>query len=311
MSENKEKLGVFTKIKGWFGLSRPLFHTVGVLPFLLGTLLAWRLDGVFNLVVFSLGVLAIILIMLSTYYAGECFDYQEDEKSQLRFKSRFAGGTGVTQKGILSREVSLCASIITLLMAGIAGLILQFYFKTGPYTMLLGFLGALPGFFYSTPPVRLVERGFGELFIGFCYGWLPVAAAFYIQVGYIESSISWISIPIGLTIFNVILLNEFPDYPADFSVGKKNMLVRLGKKKGALLYAVLSILAWIAMFFTVVSGISVKALYLYIPVVIISAFVVMMMLKEKYENNKTLEILCGLNIFVNLGTTASYIPAFV
>jgi 1,4-dihydroxy-2-naphthoate octaprenyltransferase len=311
MTGKKAKLGVFLKIKGWVGLSRPPFHMVGLLPFLLGTILAWRLNGVFNLVVFSLGVLAIILIMLSTYHAGEYFDNQEDEKSQWRFKSRFAGGSGVTQAGILSRTVPLCTSIITLLMAGIVGLVLQLYFKTGPYTVLLGCLGALPGFFYSTPPFRLVEKGFGELFIGFCYGWLPVAAAFYIQVGYIESSISWISIPIGLTIFNVILLNEFPDYLADFAVGKKNMLVRLGKKRGTLIYVVLSILAWIAMFFTIVSGISAKALYLYIPIMIISAFVVVMMLKEKYEDNKTLEILCGLNIFINLGTTASYLLALV
>jgi 1,4-dihydroxy-2-naphthoate octaprenyltransferase len=44
---------------------------------------------------------------------------------------------------------------------------------------------------------------------------------------------------------------------------------------------------------------------------IISAFVVVMMLKEKYEDNKTLEILCGLNVFINLGTTASYLLALI
>jgi len=30
--------------------------------------------------------------------------------------------------------------------------------------------------------------------------------------------------------FNVILLNEFPDYEADKATGKKNLLYRLGKK---------------------------------------------------------------------------------
>ncbi len=127
----------------------------------------------------------------------------------------------------------------------LSGLVLQFGLKTGPYTMLLGAAGLFPGFFYSTRPIRLVSSGLGELAIGFCYGWLPVAAAFYIQTGHINSIIHWIALPIGMTIFNVILLNEFPDYPADKKVGKKNMLVRLGIKRGVALYSAVSILAFI------------------------------------------------------------------
>lgn len=309
-TENKTP-DTFTKIYGWFSLSRLPFHIVGILPFLLGTLLAWRLKRVFDIEIFCLGILAIILIMLSTYHAGEFFDFKEDSISKERFNSHFAGGSGITQTGVLSRKIPLITSIVTFLMAGIIGLILQFHFKTGPYTMLLGCLGALPGFFYSTPPIRLVERGFGELFIWLCYGWLPVAAAFYIQTGYIEFNIFWISLPVGLTIFNVIFLNEFLDYPADFATGKKNLLVRLGKKDSVLLYIILSILAVIIMIFTVIFLVPVKALYLYIPVVILSLFIIIMMLKEKYEDMKTLEILAGLNILVNLGTTASYILAFI
>jgi len=62
----------------------------------------------------------------------------------------------------------------------VIGLILQFYYKTGPWTIPLGVIGMITGFFYSTPPPRWVKRGIGELLIGFCYGWLPVAAAFYL-----------------------------------------------------------------------------------------------------------------------------------
>ncbi|MCK7467412.1 MAG: prenyltransferase [Desulfosudis oleivorans] len=71
-------------------------------------------------------------------------------------------------------------------IAAAIGCILQFVYQTGPYTLLLGLLGAFSGFFYSTPPIRLVKRGIGEIFIGFCYGWLPVASAYYIQTGTIH-----------------------------------------------------------------------------------------------------------------------------
>ncbi|WAC07938.1 MAG: prenyltransferase [Thermodesulfobacteriota bacterium] len=305
------KSGSYKKLKAWFQLSRPPFHTVGVLPFVLGTFLAWRLGGLFNGIAFVLGVAAVVLIMLSTYYAGEYFDYREDELSQRVFKSRFAGGSGVISAGILPRRVSLWGSIITLGIAGIIGLGLQYYFLTGPYTLVLGCLGAFPGFFYSTRPIRLVERGFGELFIGFCYGWLPIAVAFYIQCGYIDSVIHWIGIPIGCTIFNVIFLNEYHDYHADKTVGKNNLLARLGLKKGVILYASLSLLTWAAAALSIAGGVPRRLFYFCLPFTVISAWITVMMMKGKYKNRHELEKLCGWNIAVNLGTTASYILSFV
>jgi 1,4-dihydroxy-2-naphthoate polyprenyltransferase len=296
---------------GWFGLSRPLFHTVGVLPFILGTILAYKFHSSINLNIFALGILAVILIMLSTYHAGEYFDYQEDALSQRYHKSNFAGGSGVIQKGQLPRSVPLWTSIISFLLAGSLGLILQFYFKTGPYTVLLGCLGAFPGFFYSTKPIRLVERGFGELFIGFCYGWLPIASAYYIQTTTIHPIIHWLAIPIGLTIINVILLNEYPDYEADKATGKRNLLNRAGKKTVMFIYVALSLSASGAMIVSPFRGIPFRVILFYLPILIISLFIIVMMLRVKYENPKKLEILCGLSIAVNLGTSLSYILAYI
>ncbi len=299
------------QIVAWVRLSRPPFLSVGALPFILGTLLAWRLEGTFHPTVFILGVSAVILIMLSTYHAGEYFDYEGDTISLGIHQNRFAGGTRVLQTGILSPLVALRTSVITFFLAAGIGLYIQFGLGTGPYTILLGSLGIFPGFFYSTKPVRLVERGLGELFIGFCYGWLPIASAFYIQTGYIAPVIHWIGIPVGLTIFNVILLNEFPDYAADKQVGKRNLLVRLGMKRGAQIYAAMGILTWASVLFTLTLGVSLKALYLFLPVMALSAVIILMVINRGYENKKTLEILCGLNIAINIGTTFSYIVAYV
>jgi len=298
------------KTAGWLKLSRPAFHSVGVLPFILGTILAWRLDGVFHTAIGVLGALAVISVMLSTYYAGEYSDYREDIISKSIFKSRFAGGTGVIQEGTISGREARCASIIALISAGIIGIILQFGLDTGPYTIPLGILGTFSGFFYSTRPVRLVTRGVGEILIGFCYGWLPIATAFYIQTGYLHPLVHWMGLPIGLTIFNVILLNEFHDYPADQVTGKRNILVRLGIEKGIVVYALVSVLAWMALFCAIRAGVPARALYLYIPVIILSALITGGLLMRKDKNRTTLETLCGLNIAVNLGTTASLAFAF-
>jgi 1,4-dihydroxy-2-naphthoate polyprenyltransferase len=306
-----EKTVINPKLLAWIMLSRPPFHTVGILPSILGTILAWKLDGIFHPSVFLLGVLAVILIMLSTYHAGEYYDYEGDVLSQKFSKNRFAGGSGIMPAGTVPLKVSLWTSVITFLLAGAIGLFLQFCLNTGQYTLLLGCLGAFPGFFYSTRPIRLIERGWGEIFIVFCYGWLPVASAFYIQSGDIAPIIHWISIPIGLSIFNVIFLNEFPDYEADRIVNKRNLLVRIGKGKGVLLYIALSFLMWASMLYTLVIGVDWKALYIFIPVLFLSLYIIFMLLRKKHEDPRMLERLCGMNIAVNLGTTASYILAYL
>lgn len=294
----------------WVSLSRPPFHTVGVLPFCLGTLLALRLENVFRLDVFALGTFAVVLIMLSTYHAGEYYDIREDTISKKIFPSRFAGGSGVMPAGRVSGKVPLWTSIAAITAAGLIGALLQFYYKTGPYTFFLGVLGAFPGFFYSTRPVRLVATGLGECFIGFCYGWLPVAASFYIQAGYIHPMVNWLSIPIAASIFNVILVNEFPDYEGDVESRKRNLLVRFGKSGGKIIYAALALLSWPAFFLSLRAGVDPRALYVYVPVMLLSLMAVWMLASGRDGNRKTLEAICGLTIVVNLGTTASYILAF-
>jgi 1,4-dihydroxy-2-naphthoate octaprenyltransferase len=299
------------KLKGWINLSRPPFHTVGILPFILGTILAYKINSTISIEIFLLGVSGVILIMLSTYHSGEYFDLSGDILSNQIHKNKFAGGSRMLLSGKLPPAIALWTSIITLIIAAAIGCILQFIYKTGPYTLVLGLLGAIPGFFYSTPPIRLVKRGLGEIFIGFCYGWLPVASAYYIQTGAIHPVIHWIAIPIGLTIFNVIFLNEYPDYEADKATGKNNLLNRIGKKNGKALYVAFSLLASVAMLASPLLGIPFKVIYFYLPILIISLFIVVMMLRGKYEDRKMLEILCALNIAVNLGTSLAYILAYI
>jgi 1,4-dihydroxy-2-naphthoate octaprenyltransferase len=300
-----------TKFAGWLGLLHPPFHTVGIFPFILGTVLAWRLDTSFNITTLILGILGVVLVMFATYHAEEYFSSGEAERSKRLFRHRLTGESGAIPDEKRPRSIALLISLITISLAMIIGLILQFRLQTGPLTLLLGCLGVLPGFFYSTRLIRLFEKGLGELFTGFCYGWLPLAAAFYIQRGYIAPCIHWMALPIGLSIFNVILLNEFPDYPAEGAVDKTNLLVRLGKAKGMSIYVLFSILSWFCMYFSVGAGVPRKALYLYLPVMAISAGISLMMARGKYENPLLLELLCGLNIAVNLGTTVAYILAFL
>lgn len=298
------------KLGAWFALARPPFHSVGVLPFILGGVLAWRQAGTLRWDVCAWGALGVVLIMLATYLAGEYWDHVEDTLSGQLGGSHFAGGSQVVQRGLLPHHAPLWGSLASLLLAATVGLILQLGYRTGPWTIPFGMLGMLGGFFYSTRPVRWVGRGWGELWIAFCYGWLPVAVGYYLQTGRLTPLIHWLALPIGFTIFNVILLNEFPDYPADRAAGKRNLTVRLGRERASLIYALASVGSWVAMFLSLGQGVPTRAVWVYLPTLVISLAVVVAVMRGRWQDRPTLEKLCAANLVVNLGTTAAYIFAF-
>jgi 1,4-dihydroxy-2-naphthoate octaprenyltransferase len=299
------------RTRAWLELSRPPFHTVGVLPFILGAVVAWRLTGTLRWDILAWGTVGVVLVMLSTYYAGEYWDHAEDSISASVAPSRFAGGSGVIQRGLLPRRAAAWASVVSLLLALAVALTLWLIYKTGPWTLPFCVLGLLGGFFYSAPPLRWVTTGVGELWIAFCYGWLPIAVGYYLQVGEIAPVAHWLAIPVGLTILNVILLNEFLDHEPDSRTGKTNLVVRLGRRKASFLYGLLAAGSWLATFFSVRRGAPARALWFYLPVFTLALILVALVLRERWRDRQILERLCAANILVNLGTAAAYILAFL
>lgn len=294
-------------LRAWFLMSRPPFHIVGVMPFVLGMVIAYKIEGSFNVSIFLLGVFAVILIMLSTYYNGEYYDIKEDKLAKKMGKNVFSGGSQIISEGILPRKFAKISAYTSLFLAAVIGILLQFYYKTGILTIPLGVIGMFTGFFYSKPPFRWVSRGIGEIFIGFSYGWLPIAVSYYLQTGKFDSFINWISIPVGLTIFNVILINEFPDYNADLMAGKKNIVVRIGKEKSSIIYIINTVISWVIIAVTARFKLSNFSYLFFSPFFIVSFIVVALILVRKYNVPKILEVMCGLTIVVNLGVILCYI----
>lgn len=298
-------------VRGWLTMARIPFHSVGIMPLILGTVLAWRLDGAFSLPVFALSLLAVILIMLATYASGEFYDLEGDRLTATMEKNFFSGGSQAVVEGLIPPVYAKATSYIAAMAAIIIGLVLQFHYATGPWTIPLGIIGLFSGFFYSTEPVRLVKRGVGELFIGLCYGWLPVATAFYLQTSHFSTLAFWMSIPIGLTIFNVILINEFPDYPADRIEGKANLMVRFGKKTGSILYAAAGVGTVVSFAAGILAG-APKVTWAFFPLVAtLSLIPSWKMARGGYTDRKKLERMCAATLVLNLLVAAAYIAGLL
>ncbi len=276
-------------------LSRLPFLIVGILPFLLGTVVAVQNGFLLSVPVFLLGIAGTICIMLAAYYAGEYYDQVEDGLGNPAEKSRFAGGSLVIQKGLVNQEKVRGATILVLLVALVIGLILWFIYHTGPLTLPLGLLGMAGGYLYSAQPVRWVTRGLGEIWIAFSYGWLAPAAAYYLQTGGFSLWLTMISIPVAASISAVIIINEFPDYHADKKAGKRNLLVRLGFKRGAILYC---LCIMITILFTAILLWSISASILMTPV-LIGGFILLFGIQKNLNLHPVFrEKMCGGTILL-------------
>ncbi|TAL67211.1 MAG: prenyltransferase [Bacteroidetes bacterium] len=299
--QNLVQNNLVLNIKGWAELSRIPFHLVGIAPMIVGTIWARQSASIINWELASAAILAVILIMLATYYAGEYFDQKEDILSSKYWKSNFAGGSKTLQKGIINPSNVLKAANISAILAIILGIFIQFYFKTGYWTIPLGAFGLLAGYFYSVPPMRWVKRGIGELLIGLSYGYLPVFVSYYIQTNSFNPVLFIIASPIAISIFLVIFINEFPDNKADMETRKANLVVRLGINKSALIYIIGNILFIISIFYILLNNLVKKNMPLYFPV-LLSMILALFIVLGFHKKPKTLEPVCALTILLNLST---------
>ncbi|MBU4484669.1 prenyltransferase [bacterium] len=292
------------RFRDWLGLIRFPFFSVGIFPFALGTVLAYSQIGKISWLLFLLGEIVVIAILNTTHMLGEVYDYDEDALSAKLEKNQFCGGSGVMQKQIYNPKNVAKAAYFTLFIGILAGAYIVY--TTQSLTLLiLGILGGIFGVGYSLPPFRWVKRGFGELLILFAYGWLPVGTSYMIQTGKFSIDTLYISIPVALTIFNVILINEIPDHPADKEFGKKTLCVRMGKKAASTIYGGISILNGlsIALLSSFYFKMPIYLNMIYAAMIVLAILLAHQMFTDKWKDRKILEKLCGLSIISNLAIT--------
>ena len=89
---------------------------------------------------------------------------------------------------------------------------------------------------------------------GIGLGVLPVLGAYFVQAGSYSFTAFVASIPSGLLVTNLLLLNEFPDAEADKIGHKKTLPITVGKRKSAIVYSVLTILVYVWIVAAVIAG---------------------------------------------------------
>lgn len=229
-------------------MSRPAFLAGGFAFYLLGVALAWAAGTELDLGALILGQIVITSIQLATHYSNEYFDLPAD---QLNPNPTFwAGGSRVLPQGVLPRWSALAAALVctAVALAVIAGL-----GRADPATPLMLLALAL-GWSYSAPPLRLESSGLGEVNVALVTSGLTPLIAYVLQVRCLDVSAALAVLPLCLLQVPVSMAANFPDVEGDRLAGKRTLVVRLGERSAAQLYALLVLAAFAALPLQLVAG---------------------------------------------------------
>lgn len=191
----------------------------------------------------ALTVFGIFCVEAAKNASGEIFDWDSgaDEGVREDERSPFSGGKRVIVDGLMTRTETAVVAGIFYVEAIAAGLGIAIVREPG--VLWLGMIGVGLAFFYHAPPLRLAYRGLGELAVALAYGPVIAAGTYLVQRHTIDAPVLIASVPIALAIGAFLWVNEFPDARADEAAGKRTLVVRLGRPRAALVFAVIVALA--------------------------------------------------------------------
>lgn len=221
-----------------FRLGRPKFLLGGFALYGLGVLCSLSLGEPFLLGVFLWGQLAVTAIQLTTHYSNDYFDYHADVAN--RTPTRWSGGSRVLVRVELPRISALVAASICAVIACLAMGLLVKSEGVSPRIVfpLLGTM-LLLSWSYSSPPLRLHSRGFGEPTVAVVVPFLTPLSGFVLQTERLHLLPVLFALPLVALQLNMLFTLQFPDEQGDRRVGKNTWVVLFGAQSIAWLSSVL------------------------------------------------------------------------
>ncbi|WP_457567649.1 UbiA family prenyltransferase [Desulfurobacterium sp.] len=242
---------VAEKLKAFVRLSKPFKFLTMVYPFLLGTVIAIWDEGHIDVGLFLVSFSILMLAVECVYVQNDVADLKTDSENP----SKFTGGSKVLVEGLISPGEALFIAYASGILAVLLGLVFVFKYRFSWNFYFLCFVLFLIAYGYTGWPFRFAYRGLGEVVLAFTNAVAPTLIAYMFQTRHFSWLPVIMSLPYMISVFAQKVLREFPDYEPDRKAGKRNLVVRFGKERMAVVY--------------------VASLYLYIFVLILAVLYLM------------------------------------
>ncbi|MGI5838959.1 MAG: prenyltransferase [bacterium] len=236
--------------RGAWQLADPKLWIASYIPVTLGIILAvasgFGGPALTDLLWIGAAYVALALIETGKNGINEYIDFISgvDPAVDEAHRTVFSGGKKTITSGLLGTREVLLITFLSFLAAGGVGFALVWFKR--PELLPVGAAGAAISILYSLPPFILCYRGLGEPAVAFTYGPLIVSGGYLLIAGRLDVLPLLVSVPVGLIVGNILVINEFPDYEADKQGGKRNLVVRFGKRRAVLLYGFIFIAIYLS-----------------------------------------------------------------
>lgn len=235
-------------MKGYIQASRPRFLILplSLIFIVISVSVYTRSINYYNTLIGGLGL---ILLHVAVNALNDAYDYKYgiDQNTE---KTPFSGGSGAITDNNLSFEQARNFGILNIILC--IPIAIFFFIKFGIIILPFIILGLILVIGYTNIFTRY---NLGEISAGLGLGSLPILGLGFIQQGEIKLVLVGSSLfPFFLT-FNLLLLNEYPDYKADKKGGRKNLIISLGKKKAGKIYIISSVMVYITILSLIIKNI--------------------------------------------------------
>jgi 1,4-dihydroxy-2-naphthoate octaprenyltransferase len=234
-------------MNAWVLAARPATLPAAAVPVLVGTAAAIGEGFVFRPTVFAVTLLCALLIQVGTNFANDYSDFIRGADTSDRL-----GPVRVTQSGLLSQSAVRSGIVVAF---GAAVLLGAWLVWIGGWPIVaIGVLSVLSGLAYTGGPFPLGYHGLGDVFVFVFFGVIAVTGTAYLQSGEWSLRALAVSIPVGLLVTNILVVNNLRDRETDIIAGKRTLPVRIGDRATRAQYAGFAALAYVVPVFLATMG---------------------------------------------------------
>lgn len=225
--------------RAWKLAIRPRTLPAAAAGVLMGGALAWH-DGFFRLDATLACLFTALLLQIGSNLANDVFDFEHGTDTSERL-----GPVRVTQAGLLTPTQVKYGMAIVFGLAALSGLYLAWL--GGWPIIIIGLAAILSAIAYTGGPFPLGYYGLGDVFVFIFFGLVSVAGTYYVQAGFISAAAWWMSIPPGLIITAILVVNNLRDLENDRKAGKHTLAVILGERVTKMQYLICMMAAYLVL----------------------------------------------------------------
>jgi len=204
------------------------FLYAGLLPYLLGAAWAYAVAGRFDAPLFWSGFFGVVLAVVGVEAFNEYFDARMGTDRVFNPVDLPPISMAVFWIGVVAFASALAVGVYLTM-------------RIGWPILAFALLGGAAAIFYEAPPIRWSYRGLGEAVIALSYGPWMVLGSLYLHTGALSWGAVWASLVPGFLIMALAVVNAIPDFHQDRLVGKRNLVVRVGRRRAVWLYVGLAV----------------------------------------------------------------------